>query len=28
VHNVEVQDEKLLRKTMAGSQLCLHCHPK
>lgn len=28
VHNVNVQDEKLLRKTMDGSQLCLHCHPK
>ena len=28
VHNVNVEDVKLLRKTMAGSQLCLHCHPK
>ncbi|MEJ2394708.1 MAG: cytochrome C [Candidatus Thiodiazotropha sp.] len=28
VHNTEVQDVKLLRKTRAGSAICLHCHPK
>lgn len=28
VHNVNVQGVKLLRKTLAGSALCLHCHPK
>lgn len=28
VHNSRVMDVKLLRKPLAGSQLCLHCHPK
>ncbi len=28
VHNNQVMDVKLLRKPLAGSQLCLHCHPK
>lgn len=28
VHNVQVMDVKLLRKPLAGSELCLHCHPK
>ncbi|MCU7927132.1 MAG: cytochrome C [Candidatus Thiodiazotropha sp. (ex Dulcina madagascariensis)] len=28
VHNNQVMDVKLLRKSLAGSQLCLHCHPK
>ncbi|MCU7906567.1 MAG: cytochrome C [Candidatus Thiodiazotropha sp. (ex Epidulcina cf. delphinae)] len=27
VHNSQVMDVKLLRKPLAGSQLCLHCHP-
>jgi len=28
VHNSRAMDVKLLRKPMAGSQLCRHCHPK
>ncbi len=28
VHNEQVQDIKLLRKPLAGSELCLTCHPK
>jgi predicted CXXCH cytochrome family protein len=28
VHNSQVMDVKLLRKPLAGSELCLHCHPK
>ncbi len=28
VHNSQVMDVNLLRKPLAGSQLCLHCHPK
>ncbi len=28
VHNSKVMDVKLLRKPLAGSQICLHCHPK
>ncbi|MCU7927257.1 MAG: cytochrome C [Candidatus Thiodiazotropha sp. (ex Dulcina madagascariensis)] len=28
VHNSQVMDVKLLRKPIAGSQLCFHCHPK
>ncbi|MCU7904749.1 MAG: cytochrome c3 family protein [Candidatus Thiodiazotropha sp. (ex Epidulcina cf. delphinae)] len=28
VHNSQVANTKLLRKTIEGSQLCLHCHPK
>ncbi len=28
VHNNQVMDVKLLRKPLAGSQLCLQCHPK
>ena len=28
VHNNQVMDVKLLRKPLAGSQLCLHCHAK
>lgn len=28
VHNVQVMDVKLLRKPLAGSALCLQCHPK
>jgi len=28
VHNNQVMDVKLLRKPMAGSKLCLQCHPK
>ena len=28
VHNSRVKDVKLLRKPLAGSQICLHCHPK
>lgn len=28
VHNNQVEDEKLLRKTREGSALCLHCHIK
>jgi predicted CXXCH cytochrome family protein len=28
VHNTRVMDVKLLRKPLAGSQLCLQCHPK
>lgn len=28
VHNNNVMDVKLLRKPLAGSQICLHCHPK
>lgn len=28
VHNTQVMDIKLLRKPLAGSEICLHCHPK
>jgi len=28
VHNSKVMDVKLLRKPLAGSQICLHCHSK
>ncbi|MEW8030165.1 MAG: cytochrome c3 family protein [Candidatus Thiodiazotropha sp.] len=28
VHNSQVMDVKLLRKPLAGSALCFHCHPK
>jgi len=28
VHNNKVMDVKLLRKPLAGSQICLHCHAK
>lgn len=28
VHNSKVMDVKLLRKPLAGSQICLHCHTK